>query len=120
VDRVSGVSSYPANRSIQQWINPAAFAIPGNNIGRPGNSTVGGVVGPGTQAVSLSLFKSFRMREGLALQLGGAASNVLNHPNYLPPSNLNLGTSGFGSVTNVQALESGGPRSLQLTGRIVF
>ena len=120
VDSVPGVPLYPANRSILQWINPAAFAIPANNIGRPGNSPVGAVVGPGTQAVSLSLFKSFAIKERVTLQLGAAASNLLNHPNYLPPSNLNLGTSGFGSVTNVQTLESGGPRTLQMTARITF
>ena len=27
-DIVSGVSVYPANQSIHQWLNPAAFAVP--------------------------------------------------------------------------------------------
>ena len=60
-DIVSGVSLYPENQSIQQWINPAAFRTPANNIGRAGNSPVGSVVGPGTQSLSLSMFKSFQI-----------------------------------------------------------
>lgn len=119
-DAVSGVPLYLPSQSIAQWLNPAAFAIPANNIGRPGNSSVGSTVGPGTQAVSLSLFKSFRINETVSFQLGAAASNFLNHPNYITPSNLNLGTPGFSSITNVQTQESGGPRSVQITGRIVF
>jgi hypothetical protein len=118
-DSVSGAPLYPANRSLTQWINPGAFAIPANNIGRAGNSSVGSVVGPGTQAVSLSLFKTFPVRESIRFQLGAAASNFFNHPNYTVP-NLNLGTEPFGSITNVQTQESGGPRAFQITGRISF
>jgi hypothetical protein len=93
--------------------------VPKNNIGRPGNSAVGSVVGPGTQAVSLSLFKSIPLTERVNLQLGVAASNALNHPNYTTP-NLNLGTAPFGTITNVQNQEGSGPRSVQLTGRVSF
>lgn len=118
-DRVSGVSTIPDGQSIFNWINKAAFAIPKNNIGRPANSTVGSVVGPGTQALSLSLFKSVPLTERVSFQIGGAASNALNHPNYTTP-NLNYGTAAFGTITNVQTQESGGPRSMQLTARILF
>jgi hypothetical protein len=119
-DIIPGVPLYPANQSIADWINPAAFVKPVSNIGRAGNSPVGAVVGPGTQAVSLSMFKSFQVRERLRVQIGVAASNALNHPNYAVPSNLNVGTAGFSSITNVQTQENGGPRSLQLTGRLSF
>jgi hypothetical protein len=119
-DIVSGVSVYPENKSIGGWINPAAFKVPANNIGRAGNSPVGAGNGPGTKVVSLSLFKTFPLVERIRFQIGAAASNFFNHPNYLAPSNLNLGTSGFGSITNVQSQENGGPRSIQLTARITF
>ena len=118
-DWISGQPLYPENQSITNWINKAAFAIPGKNIGRAPTSPVGSVVGPGTQAVSLSLFKTFAVTERVHFQLGAAASNVFNHPNYAIP-NLNYGTAAFGTITNVQAQESGGPRSMQLTGRISF
>jgi len=58
--------------------------------------------------------------ESIKFQIGGAASNVLNHPNYLLPGNMTLGTSGFGSITNVQTQEAGGPRALQLSARLTF
>jgi TonB dependent receptor len=119
-DIVPGVPLYPANKSVAGWINPAAFVKPANNIGRIGDSPVGAVVGPGTQAVSLSLFKTFPFGERARLQLGAAAANALNHPNYAVPSNLSVGTSGFGSVVNVQSQENGGPRSLMVTGRLTF
>jgi hypothetical protein len=120
-DRVSGISPY-AGQSLSQWINPAAFAVPANNIGRFGDSQVGSVVGPGENVVSLSLFKHVALTERIRLEIGGAAANLLNHPNYAMPSNLNLGSvgSGFGQIGNLQTAEGAGPRSLQLTGRITF
>ncbi|MBV8843605.1 MAG: carboxypeptidase regulatory-like domain-containing protein [Bryobacterales bacterium] len=119
-DIVSGIPLYPANQGIGGWINPAAFVKPANNIGRPGDSPVGAVVGPGTQAVSLSLFKSFQVKERMKIQIGAAASNAINHPNYAVPSNLSIGTAGFSSLNNVQSQENGGPRSIQVTGRLSF
>ena len=119
-DRVPGVPLYLAHRTINQWINPAAFAIPSNNIGRFGNSQVGSVVGPGTQAVSLSLFKSVPLyKEGVQFRLGASVANVLNHPNYLPPS-LDLGTSNFNTISNVQTVDAAGPRQMMLSARITF
>ena len=118
-DRVPGVSTIPDNQGITNWINKAAYVIPKNNIGRPGNSPVGSAVGPGTQALSLSLFKSVPITERVNFQIGGAASNALNHPNYTIP-NLNYNTAPFGTISNVQTQESGGPRSMQLTARLLF
>src|ERR1019366_9190161 len=115
----SGVSVVPTNQSIAQWINPAAFSIPANNIGRFGDSAVGSVVGPGTQAVSLSLLRNFKIKERVNFRLGAAASNAFNHPNYGTPG-LTLGTSSFGIISSMQSPEGAGPRSLQMSGRITF
>jgi hypothetical protein len=118
-DIVSGVSTKPSNQSIGQWINPAAFAIPANNIGRFGSSPVGSVIGPGTQAVSLSLFRSFSVKERAKVRIGMAVANAFNHPNYGVPG-LTLGTASFGTISALQTAEGAGPRSLQLSGRITF
>jgi hypothetical protein len=118
-DIIPGVALYPENRGIDLWINKAAFAIPKNNIGRAGNSAVGAVVGPGTQAVSLSLFKSFTINERVRFQMGAAAANAFNHPNYTTP-NLNYGTAAFGTISNVQSAEGTGPRQIQITSRLIF
>jgi hypothetical protein len=118
-DTVAGISPY-AGQSLGRWINPAAFATPANNIGRFGNSPVGAVTGPGTQAVSLSLFKSVALTERIKAQVGASAANVFNHPNYDVPGNLTIGTTGFAQIGNLQSAEGAGPRSVQLTGRIQF
>jgi hypothetical protein len=118
-DIVAGVPLYPEDQSINQWINKAAFAIPRNNIGRAGTSPVGSVIGPGTEAVSLSLFKSFSINDRVRLQVGAAAANAFNHPNYTTP-NLNYGTAAFGTISNVQTAEGAGPRQIQITSRVTF
>ena len=118
-DTVSGVSVY-ANQSLAQWINPAAFAIPKNNIGRFGDASAGDVVGRGTSAISLSLTKSVAIRESMRFMFGAEAANLFNHPNYSIPTNMTLGSSGFGSITALQSAEGAGPRSMQLTARLSF
>jgi len=119
-DAVSGVNPY-AGQSINQWINSAAFADPGSAIGRFGGASQGSVVGPGTQAVSMSLIKSVAVRESIKLQVGAQVSNLFNHPNFAPPTNLNVSTpAGFGQITALQSAEGAGPRAIQLTGRINF
>ena len=46
-DAVAGVSPYAANQSPSQWLNPAAFTVPLNNIGRFGTVSVGSLQGRG-------------------------------------------------------------------------
>ncbi|MBC7791959.1 MAG: hypothetical protein H7Z74_18590, partial [Anaerolineae bacterium] len=82
-------------------------------------SPVGGIVGPGTQAVSLSLTKAVRITEGVRLQLGAQAANLLNHVNYAPP-NTTFNTAAFGTISGVQAAEGAGPRQMQITARLTF
>jgi len=124
-DQLSGVSLYAAPRTTTQWLNPAAFPYlnlqdaSGNGIGRFGNAPVGGVVGPGTANFSLSLLKSVALHEQTRLELSAEAANVFNHRNYEPP-NMQVDSGGFGAITALQTAEGAGPRSLELTGRIVF
>jgi hypothetical protein len=118
-DTVPGVDPY-AGQSLNQWINPAAFSIPANAIGRYGDAMSGSVIGPGTKAVSVSLIKSISFTERMRLQIGAQVANLFNHPNYAPPSNLNLSNPGFGQITSMQTAEGAGPRQIQLTARFVF
>ena len=118
-DIVSGQPVIPANQSIHNWVNPAAFALPPDNIGRFGNSPVGAVTGPGTQEVSLSIYRSFSYKERVSLRIGASATNLFNHPNYGLP-NLSLGTNAFGIINSLQNAEDTGPRAIQLGGRLTF
>lgn len=124
-DQLTGISLYADHRTTAQWLNPAAFPYlnlqnsDGTGIGRFGNAPVGGVVGPGTANFSLSLMKSVALHESTHLELSMQAANVFNHRNYEPP-NMQVDSGGFGAITALQTAEGAGPRSLELTGRIVF
>ena len=124
-DQLQKVPLYASSRTTTQWLNPDAFSYAnlqnpdGTGIGRFGNAPVGGVVGPGTANFSLSLLKSVAMSEKTKLQLSAEAANVFNRRNYEPP-NMQVDSSGFGSITGLQTAEGAGPRSLELTARIVF
>ena len=118
-DAVSGVSLYAADKTPQHWLNPSAFAVPPSNIGRYPTSPVGNVVGPGTQAISMSVTKSIAIRESVKFEIGAQAANLLNHVNYAPP-NTTYNTAPFGTISNVQSAEGAGPRQIQITSRLVF
>jgi hypothetical protein len=118
-DIVSGQPLYPAVQNAKSWINKAAFAVPPDNVGRGPSSPVGAVVGPGTQAVSLSLFKSVQITERARLQFGVAAANALNHLNLGTPG-LTLTAGSFGTITSTQTAEGAAPRTVQLSGRLTF
>jgi hypothetical protein len=118
-DIIPGVPIYPTNKSINQWANPAAFAVPADNIGRFGTSPIGPVVGPGSQVVSLSIYRSFRYKERLTFRIGASAANLFNHPNYGVP-NLDLGTAPFGTIRSLQSAEDSGPRAIQFGSRLTF
>lgn len=117
---------YPSHRTTQAWLDspfsdPAgsAFSVPAANRGYFGTAGVGSVVGPGTVNFSLSLMKLVSLTEKSKLQLGVEAANLFNHRNYEPP-NMQVDSSGFGTITALQTAEGAGPRSLELSGRISF
>lgn len=124
-DQLSGVALYAAHRTTSQWLNPSAFPYlnlqnaDGLGIGRFGNAPVGGVIGPGTTNLSLSLLKSVALHEQTKFEFSAEAANILNHRNYEPP-NMQVDSGGFGAITALQTAEGAGPRSLELTARIVF
>jgi hypothetical protein len=118
-DIVPGVPITPAHQTINNWVNQAAFALPPDKIGRFGTSPVGAVTGPGTQEVSISIYRTFSYKERVSLRIGASATNLFNHPNYGLP-NLSLGTSAFGVISSLQTAEDTGPRAIQLGGRFTF
>ncbi|WP_446744218.1 carboxypeptidase regulatory-like domain-containing protein [Silvibacterium acidisoli] len=139
-DIVPGVSWKPAHQSREHWINPAAFACPGdpswqfgtpcttgsgsgpvpNPIGRFGNSGVGTITGPGLVNLSAGLSKSFEITTRLHLRAEGTFTNVLNHNNLGQP-NLDLSNaSAFGTITSATTSENGGNRTGQVSMRLEF
>jgi hypothetical protein len=83
-DRVPGVSvKPPGGRTLQNWINPAAFALP--TYGVFGNGTNPEVQGPRARDADLSINKTFSVAEGFKLNFRADAFNFTNTPNYDPP-----------------------------------
>ncbi len=119
-DRVPGVSPYLHGAGAQNYLNPAAFAEPGNNIGRQGDATVGSLQGWGTESVSLSLLKNIKFTERLNVQAGAQVQNILNHRNLDVPASLVLDTTNFGQISSLQALDNAGPRAIALAIRLAF
>jgi hypothetical protein len=66
------------------------------------------------------LLKRFILTESSRFEVGAQSSNIFNHPNFAPPSNLTLGVAGFGQITALQSAEGAGPRAIQLTARLTF
>jgi Carboxypeptidase regulatory-like domain/TonB dependent receptor len=98
-DRVPGVPLYPANKSIHQWFNPAAFTAPVPYS--YGNSAYNMLWGPHYQDWDLSLVKNTVWKERINLQLRMDSFNVFNHPNFATPNSAVSNPSNFGVVTGV-------------------
>jgi hypothetical protein len=123
-NRVPGVSTKPANRSIKNWFNPAAFSQPAN--GTFGDVPRNSLYGPGLNIVNLSGSKTFSLPwEGIQLQIRADASNAFNHPNYGVPGDANLGGSAgpgtpYTSGSTVINSTTANGRNVQLGARITF
>jgi len=113
-DRVSGVSMYLPNRSVDGFFNPAAFTDPQqvrNSRGSPitlyGNAARRVGRGPGSKNLDFSLFKNFRARERLNVQLRAEAFNLTNSPTFTLPSASNsaltIGNPNFGRLASSSA-----------------
>jgi hypothetical protein len=110
------------NPTIKQFFNPAAFTIPGNNIGRFGNCGVGILQGPKTTTLSMSAGKNFDIHEGFQLRYEAQFSNLFNITNWANP-NMNVSSTAFGAITSSAPFQNGqlsGPRTIQMSLRLKY
>jgi hypothetical protein len=125
-DLVPGVSIYAANQNINNWFNPAAFAIPAP--GTWGDLGRFAARGPGYYEIDTALQKKFPLTEHMNLNFRAEAFNLLNHPIFADPSgsigsNPASPSANFGRITsvlNTGAVGTGTPRRLQLALRLDF
>jgi hypothetical protein len=102
---------YAANRSSNQWLNPAAFARPAD--GEWGNSSKN-IGGPGVVRIDMALSRTFPIREKQSVQFRAEAFNVPNHVNSGNPVTA-LNNPNFGRI-----LSAGDPRIMQLALKYLF
>ncbi|HJT88251.1 MAG TPA: hypothetical protein VJ732_10355, partial [Bryobacteraceae bacterium] len=106
------LSNVYGNGSVNEWINPLAFALPA--LGTNGNTGLGIVKAPGLLVFNAGLSRLFNLRERQTLELRAEAQNVLNHTNFNPP------VSALNSPTFGQLTSSGPARIFQFGVKYVF
>jgi hypothetical protein len=121
-NRVPGVSlAPPGGRSINKWINPAAFALVATSA--YGNASRNVARGPGLWQTDFALRKMIPLAESAQLQFRSEFFNIFNRAQYgLPLSDLSA-TSTFGqilSTVNTGPIGTGTPRQMQFSLRLEF
>ena len=117
---VGGQDPYAANRGPDQWLNPAAFAIPAS--GTYGNSGRNAFRGPGLWQADIGISKRFRISEQFNLDFRSEMFNLFNRAQYGNPV-ANISTSTFGrilSTANDGATGTGTSRQIQFSLRLNF
>ena len=109
---IAPASVYPAQQSVLEWFNPAAFAI--QPTGTFGNLGRFAVFGPGTIQWDLSLSRRFDIRERYKLDFRAEFFNIMNHGNWNNPT-VSIASGTFGQITAF-----GTPRQIQLGMKVFF
>ena len=101
-----------ANQSINEWFNPAAFAVPAAyTFGNAGRNILRG---PTLNNFDLSLLKNFHFTETKYLQFRAEAFNAFNHPHFYNPDS-NIQDANVGKI-----LGASDPRILQVAAKMYF
>jgi hypothetical protein len=115
-------SPYVSSKSVNGWLNPAAFAAPAS--GTYGNLHALNLLGPGVFQFDLALSRTFPVGEGKALQLRAETFNLPNHLNASNPIATLNSTGSFGKVqsdiSGTSGLSAGDPRIMQFALKFVF
>jgi hypothetical protein len=116
---VAGAAIYPANQTIDNWLNASAYTLPAS--GSFGNLARNAVRGPGFQQFDLSLTKQMPVTERVKLKFRAEIYNALNRPNFAQP-NTTWNTINFGRIFNTlgRTLGYGTSRQIQLSLRLQF
>lgn len=120
-DCVPGVSVYASSKTINGWLNPAAFSMPA--AGTFGNCPNGDFYGPSLKQFDFSLLKETRLGESRNLEFRAEFFNVFNHPNFDVLSMNNFyGTPAFGQMfaTLGKTIGGGTSRQIQLGLKLSF
>jgi Carboxypeptidase regulatory-like domain len=98
----------------KSWFDTTAFVQP--TTAAYGNTPKNGFTGPGLVTLDGSLFRTFPIRESLALQLRADAFNAMNHPTFANPG-VSLTSTNFGQVTGTAGSNA---RVLQFAATMSF
>ncbi len=112
-NRVAGVDLYPAERTLSQWFNPAAFSVPAPFTW--GNAARNLLFTPGDIVIDASILKDFTLYERFKLQFRGEMFNAPNHANWGGPG------SNISTASTVGVISSrGDQRQVQFGLKLLF
>ena len=120
-DLVGNPNAVPGGKSISNWFNTAAFAVP--QTGHFGNALPNSLESQNLYQTHLSLTKSVALTERIHFTFISQISNIFNHPQFLSPSGDisvpggNQFTSQFGTF---DSLETGQQRQITFLGGFTF
>ena len=104
---VSGANPNAGPHNFSQYWNPEAFYNPAvtTAVGQSNFTPLGGapaqVYAPGLNRLDAALRRSFQVTENVRLEFRAEVYNVMNHPFFAQPSNLNfLNTTNFGQISS--------------------
>lgn len=101
-----------SERTLDRWFDTSCF-VP-NDPFTFGNTPRNPILGPGYRNLDMAIFKTFRTRQGITLQLRGEVFNATNTPAFGDPGGT-LGTSAFGRISS-----AGDPRIVQFGLKVNF
>jgi hypothetical protein len=118
-DVVAGAPLYPARRSPNLWVNPAAFTL--NALNSFGNAGRNILTAPPFKNLDLALLKNARIKERASVQLRAEFFDALNHANFGQPGNV-VGTPTFGviSATRSPRGDLGSSRQIEFGLKLLF
>jgi hypothetical protein len=126
-DRIG--SGRVSNPTVNRWFDPTAFVdqTVDGSVHAFGNSGRNILRGPRFVNFDLSLGKSFRVREGMNLEVRADSYNAFNHPQFVGsgtnpvPVDNNILSSTAGQITSAQGANNFlAGRVIQLGGRFTF
>jgi hypothetical protein len=113
---------YLPHKSVDGWLNPAAFAAPAQ--GTYGNLAPLNILGPGVVQLDLALSRMFQIGEGKSIQLRAESFNLPNHLNPGAPVLALNSTGSFGQIqsdiSGTSGLSDGDPRIMQFAMKFIF
>jgi hypothetical protein len=105
-------SVYPAQRTVKEYFNPAAFAVqPAGTFGDLGRDAL---TGPGSINFDAAFSRPFHLKERVRLDFRADFFNIMNHGNWSNPVATNT-SSTFGQITGFS-----GPRIIQMALKLIF
>ena len=107
-----------ANNSADplQILNPAAYTLVGQELGKFGDSSRGNCIGPSFFTIDLALYKNIHLSQRVKMQLRFEVFNVFNHTNFI-----GLGGQGVDAIMDPTAITLDAPlaSATRITGATI-